>query len=528
MFEFKTVILNLSVIHLEMNGLSEMLENLKNDGCTLCVLSDQSNESTHKILHDLHIDHYFKVVKSTFDGLKEHQLIKQSLDETSSSSAIVVGVSASSIDAAELTRCISLGVNYGDTVDENQLWDFTATNLSEVTSIVRKINGVLRDIVEQILIKKTKDKPIIVGINGVDASGKSTLTKELSRYLDKIGFRSQLISIDDFHNPTAIRYKEENPIQSYLNNAFDVNKFESEVLLPIVLGGELNKVMRHLDLATDEFTNIKKYYVDKDTVVLVEGVLLFREPLVNYFDLRVFIRISFNEVLKRAIIRDADTLGDQVLEKYKSKYIPIQQLYLDQYDPEGMSDIVIDNNDFLKPEVYLKSHSSSVHPYRVRLSTINEEHINAISIMFLDKKVQEMLGVINHPKLEDYHGSSCISFAIINETNEFIGIVEVFNISWKNRRGELSIVIDPSMRGKGYGYEAINRILEILFLEKGLNRVWLRVLETNEKALNLYKKVGFTQEGICFEESIRNGEFINQVQMSILMKDWIHLRFTEY
>jgi len=54
-------------------------------------------------------------------------------------------------------------------------------------------------------------------------------------------------------------------------------------------------------------------------------------------------------------------------------------------------------------------------------------------------------------------------------------------------------------------------------------RIWLRVIETNRKAINLYKKVGFFQEGICTGESLRKGQFINQVQMCILGKDWISM-----
>ncbi len=110
---------------------------------------------------------------------------------------------------------------------------------------------------------------------------------------------------------------------------------------------------------------------------------------------------------------------------------------------------------------------------------------------------------------------------ILDKKEEFVGIVELFNLSWKNRRAELSIIIKYSYRGKGYGNEAIKKILDIGFGEFGFNRIWLRVLEHNTRAIECYKKVGFVQEGICREESLRMGQFKNQVQMSILRSEWI-------
>lgn len=85
----------------------------------------------------------------------------------------------------------------------------------------------------------------------------------------------------------------------------------------------------------------------------------------------------------------------------------------------------------------------------------------------------------------------------------------------------MSIAIRPEMRRRGYGNAAINKILEIAFLEYGMNRVWLRALETNTNAIDLYKKAGFIQEGICRSESMRKGQFMNQIQMSILADEWI-------
>lgn len=292
---------------------------------------------------------------------------------------------------------------------------------------------------------------------------------------------------------------------------------------PLAADNKLNKELLLLNLEKDEFINHKQYVIDKDTIVLFEGVLLYREPLNQYFDFRIFIDISFDEVLRRAANRDIGLFGDAATTKYKNKYIPIQKLYIDKYNPKVLSDIIIDNNDYWNPKIVKCSTINKKKVARIQLEDLKEEHLHEIGKMLEEDEAREMLGAITLPVLNDYKGKNNISYVIINGKNEFIGIVELFNISWKNRRGELSIIIKSQMRSKGYGYDAINKILEIAFSEYGMNRIWLRVLETNRKAINLYKKVGFFQEGICRDESLRKGQFINQIQMCILAKDWISM-----
>jgi RimJ/RimL family protein N-acetyltransferase len=57
---------------------------------------------------------------------------------------------------------------------------------------------------------------------------------------------------------------------------------------------------------------------------------------------------------------------------------------------------------------------------------------------------------------------SCIS----KTTGTFVGMVGLENISLENRSAEISIVIDPALRGRGHGKEAIE-----LLLCEGFNRL---------------------------------------------------------
>ena len=54
----------------------------------------------------------------------------------------------------------------------------------------------------------------------------------------------------------------------------------------------------------------------------------------------------------------------------------------------------------------------------------------------------------------------------------FIGYGGIENIQWENRAGEISILIGPTHRGKGFGREAAKRILCTAFKTLNLHAVW--------------------------------------------------------
>ena len=503
----------------------DMFDNLKRDGYKLFICSNNICEDVNRILNVLGIADRFSIIKCRIEGLCKSQLIKQILDESACCSAVVVGDNEIDYEAANHAGCLSIGVSYEYGHKELEKADFIATSPIDIYHIINKINNLYNNILHQIMERKNKDNPFIVGINGVDTSGKTEFTTELGKYISKAGFKVQIVSIDDFHNPSRIRSKEEDPVISYTNNAFNLQYLANELLEPITAQGFINKELRLLDLQKDEYSMCKTYEVDKNTIVLVEGVLLYREPIDSYFNYRIYLDISFDEVLKRASQRDGYLFGQSLIEKYQQKYIPVQKLYIDKHKPKERSDMLILNEDYRNP-VVLKS--SNIDKSKMQsdplldIKVMEAKYYEEVKNLHLEDEVREMLGVTELPDESYFQDKSNICYVILSKKEEFVGIVELFNLSWKNRRAELSIVIKASYRGTGYGSCAIKKLLDIGFQELGLNRIWLRVLENNTRAIECYKKVGFIEEGICREESLRRGQFKNQVQMSILRSEWLY------
>ena len=88
-------------------------------------------------------------------------------------------------------------------------------------------------------------------------------------------------------------------------------------------------------------------------------------------------------------------------------------------------------------------------------------------------------------------------FLIFEEELEAVGLITVIRGKWrKNHVATIGgIAVAPSHQGQGVATRMIMQIVEIL-KQEGLTRIELFVESDNPKAINLYKKLNFKEEGI--------------------------------
>jgi uridine kinase len=116
-----------------------------------------------------------------------------------------------------------------------------------------------------------------------------------------------------------------------------------EILEPIAKLQPINKTLQILNLETDNYDLQRTYKINSQTVVVLEGVFLFRPELIEYLDYRIFMETSFKTALKRAYLRDYQYLGADLEKKYSQKYFPTQMKYLQEIKPEKLADLIIVN-----------------------------------------------------------------------------------------------------------------------------------------------------------------------------------------
>lgn len=137
-----------------------------------------------------------------------------------------------------------------------------------------------------------------------------------------------------------------------------------------------------------------------------------------------------------------------------------------------------------------------------------------------------LVGPFRYTSLEDEHKwfDSCPPdterYAIYTDSN-ISGVCYLSHICLRSQSCEISIWIgEMSARKSGLASKAINDMLHHCFFDRGLNRVYLDVLQENRLAIRLYERAGFTLEGVLRQACFKNGEFKDLRRYSILKGEW--------
>lgn len=199
--------------------------------------------------------------------------------------------------------------------------------------------------------------PLRVAIDGIDAAGKTELADELTAPLAARGIPVIRASLDGFHRPRTERYRRgEYSPEGYFEDAFDHATLRQALLLPLGPGGDRRYLQAVYDYRRDAPLDAPAHEAPEDAVLLVDGVFLLRPELDPHWDLRLFVDVTFDVALQRALARDAALFGSPaaVRERYLRRYLPAQRRYLQECRPRERADIVIRNDDPKTPRLTLR------------------------------------------------------------------------------------------------------------------------------------------------------------------------------
>ena len=111
-------------------------------------------------------------------------------------------------------------------------------------------------------------------------------------------------------------------------------------------------------------------------------------------------------------------------------------------------------------------------------------------------------------------------FAIWHQ-KDFVGIIGGENIDSESTKLEMKkLVGDPAMRGKGIGKRATFLYLYQVFVIRKFHKVYLHTLEINIRNLNLNGNLGFSLEGVFFDDVMIEGVRQDVVRMALTEPAW--------
>lgn len=121
-------------------------------------------------------------------------------------------------------------------------------------------------------------------------------------------------------------------------------------------------------------------------------------------------------------------------------------------------------------------------------------------------------------ELRNPYSASC-RFAIDTLEGKHIGNCAYYNISERNGETELGIMIgDRDYWNKGYGVDVITTLLEHIFENTPLKRVYLKTLADNFRAQTCFRKSGFKP----YVRHMRDGH--DFLFMEIYRREWLALK----
>jgi uridine kinase len=196
--------------------------------------------------------------------------------------------------------------------------------------------------------------PIRVAIDGVDGAGKTQLAEDMVEPMRRFGRPVIRASIDGFHHPAHIRYQRgRTSPEGYFRDSFDYQALIGSLLAPLGPGGSLRYRKAVFDFRTDSALQTPVSLAESDAVLLFDGVFLLRPELKSHWDFTIFVEAAFDVTLRRAQQRDLALFGSlaEVTARYESRYIPGQQLYLEECRPRELAAVVVENNDPERPRL---------------------------------------------------------------------------------------------------------------------------------------------------------------------------------
>ena len=114
-----------------------------------------------------------------------------------------------------------------------------------------------------------------------------------------------------------------------------------------------------------------------------------------------------------------------------------------------------------------------------------------------------------------------IKYIFMDEKSTSVGMFKLFPLTYRASHIAYlgGLAIHPDYAGKGFGSKIMQEIID-LSKQKGYKRIELSVATENLRAIKLYKKVGFEEEGVMRKYTYlkSEGRFLDELLMSYIFE----------
>lgn len=221
-------------------------------------------------------------------------------------------------------------------------------------------SDVITQVAEVIIeAKQRSSEAVLVAIDGIDGSGKSTFADEVAAELAARGVPALRSTIDSFHNPRDVRWKrgKSSPLGFYLDS-HDLDAVQNLLLKPLHQGTG-DYALAAFDEPTDQPVELEYVAVRGGELLIFDGIFAQRPELADYWDLTIWLDGQQRVDLRRlGLMLDdlptepVDVVGHVLTWQVRiDRYSSGMRHYLDLMNPAEAATIVIDNNNLAEPSL---------------------------------------------------------------------------------------------------------------------------------------------------------------------------------
>ena len=169
---------------------------------------------------------------------------------------------------------------------------------------------------------KKQNTSYIIGINGIDCAGKTTLAKDLSGQLKQSGINNEIFHIDDFNNEKV----EKETYRAFASDNWNENDFDRYYESII----DFQKAREAVEAASAS-----------NEIVIVEGIFIFQPHLNNIFNYRIYLEVDVSVALTRFEERRRLKGDDRPVEIFEDIWVRAHNKYVSEINPQKICDLLI-------------------------------------------------------------------------------------------------------------------------------------------------------------------------------------------
>ena len=121
---------------------------------------------------------------------------------------------------------------------------------------------------------------------------------------------------------------------------------------------------------------------------------------------------------------------------------------------------------------------------------------------------------------QDIYEAKQLRLAIcLNNSQEAIGLIDLFDFDPKNNRAGVGLVIaDLASRNKGIGSEALELVINYSFQQLQLHQLYANIGTENLPSLSLFTTFGFEKIGVKKDWNFTNNSFHDEILLQLIKK----------